>query len=126
MFERDLDDETEERRERFRFWLTVGLGAILTCVVGALVLLLSRANDDYDRSLGWQAHSLEIISQTRSLDAALARAEAALGRFAQFEPVAVADHQQQADNGPERDRLERLRQLLPEQNERQPAESGPG
>src|SRR3546814_5680442 len=41
-----------------------------------------RANDDYDRSLGWQAHSLEVISQTRSLDAALARAEPALGRFA--------------------------------------------
>ena len=82
MFERDLETETEGQRERFRFWLTIGLGAILTCVVGALVLLLSRANDDYDRSLGWQAHSLEIISQTRSLDAALARAEAALGRFA--------------------------------------------
>ncbi|WP_374524685.1 ATP-binding protein [Sphingopyxis sp.] len=82
MFERDLDNESEDQRERLRFWLTVGLGAILTGVVGALVLLLSRANDDYDRSLGWQAHSLEIISQTRSLDAALARAEAALGRFA--------------------------------------------
>jgi biotin carboxylase len=44
--------------------------------------LLSRANDNYDRSLGWQTQSLEVISQTRSLDAALARAEAALGRFA--------------------------------------------
>ncbi len=82
MFERDLDNESEGRRERLRFWLTIGLGAVLTAIVGALVLLLSRANDDYDRSLGWQAHSLEIISQTRSLDAALARAEAALGRFA--------------------------------------------
>lgn len=84
MFERDLDHDGdgEGRRERLRFWLTVGLGAILTGVVGGLVLLLSRANDNYDRSLGWQAHSLEIISQTRSLDAALARAEAALGRFA--------------------------------------------
>ena len=82
MFERDLDNESEDRRERLRFWLTVGLGAILTGVVGALVLLLSRANDDYDRSLGWQAHSLEIISQTRSLDAALARAEQAGGRIA--------------------------------------------
>ena len=82
MFERDLDNDTEGQRERLRFWLTIGLGAILTGVVAALVLLLSRANDDYDRSLGWQAHSLEIISQTRSLDAALARAEAALGRFA--------------------------------------------
>lgn len=82
VFERDLENETEGRRERLRFWLTIGLGAILTGVVAALVLLLARANDNYDRSLGWQAHSLEVISQTRSLDAALARAEAALGRFA--------------------------------------------
>lgn len=82
MFERDFDNDAEGRREWLRFWLTVGLGAILTGVVAALVLLLSRANDNYDRSLGWQAHSLEVISQTRSLDATLARAEAALGRFA--------------------------------------------
>ena len=82
MFERDSDQESESRRERLRFWLTIGVGTILTGVVAALVLLLMRANDAYDRSLGWQAHSLEVISQTRSLDAALARAEAALGRFA--------------------------------------------
>ena len=82
VFERDIDNENEGRQERLRFWLTIVLGAVLTGIVGALVLLLSRANDSYDRSLGWQAHSLEIISQTRSLDAALARAEAALGRFA--------------------------------------------
>ena len=82
MFERDLDHDNESRRERLRFWLTVGLGAVLTGVVGALIMLMSRANDNYDRSLSWQAHSLEVISQTRSLDAALARAEAALGRFA--------------------------------------------
>ena len=51
MFERDLDNENEDQRERVRFWLTIGLGAILTGIVAALVLLLSRANDDYDRSL---------------------------------------------------------------------------
>ena len=82
MFERDGDSENEDRRERLRFWLTIGVATILTGVVVALVLLLSRANDNYDRSLGWQRQSLEVISQTRSLDAALARAEAALGRFA--------------------------------------------
>ena len=82
MFEADYDSENDNRRERLRFWLTIGVGAILTGVVAALVLLLMRANDNYDRSLGWQAHSLEVISQTRSLDASLARAEAALGRFA--------------------------------------------
>ena len=82
MFERDYDSENDGRRERLRFWLTIGVGAILVGVVVALVLLVTRANDNYDRSLGWQAHSLEVISQTRSLDAALARSEAALGRFA--------------------------------------------
>ncbi|WP_332816746.1 ATP-binding protein [Sphingopyxis sp.] len=58
------------------------MATVLTGVVAALVLLLARANDNYDRSLGWQTQSMEVISQTRSLDAALARAEAALGRFA--------------------------------------------
>lgn len=82
MFERDLDNETDSRRERVRFWLTIGVATILVGVVAALVLLLTRANDNYDRSLGWQTQSLEVISQTRSVDAALARAEAALGRFA--------------------------------------------
>lgn len=65
-----------------RFWLSIGVATILAGVVAALVMLLDRANDNYDRSLGWQTQSLEVISQTRSLEAALARAEAALGRFA--------------------------------------------
>ncbi|MCA0209403.1 MAG: response regulator [Proteobacteria bacterium] len=82
MFERDIDSENDSRRERIRFWSTIVLGAILTGVVGALVVLLARANDNYDRSLGWQTQSMEVISQTRSVDAAIARAEAALGRFA--------------------------------------------
>ncbi|MFN4356140.1 ATP-binding protein [Sphingopyxis alaskensis] len=82
MFERDHDSETDGRRERIRFGLTVGVATILAGVVTALVLLLARANNDYDRSLAWQAQSLEVIAQTRSVDAALARAEAALGRFA--------------------------------------------
>lgn len=82
VFERDGDRESDKRRERVRFWLMFGVGAILIGVVAALVLLLTRASDEYDRSLGWQARSLEVISQTRALDASLARAEAALGRFA--------------------------------------------
>ena len=82
VFERDIDSENDGQRERVRFWLTIVLGAILTGVVGALVVLLARANDNYDRSLGWQTQSMEVISQTRSVDAAIARAEAALGRFA--------------------------------------------
>src|SRR3546814_17966459 len=82
VFERDIDSENDGRRARIRFWSTIVLGAILTGVVGALVLLLARANDDYDRSLGWQAQRLEVISHTRSVDAAIARAQAARGRLA--------------------------------------------
>src|SRR3546814_11439440 len=82
VFERDIDSENDGRRERCRFWSTIVVGAFLTGVVGALVLLLARANDYYDCSLGWQTQSMEVISQTRSVDAAIARAEAALGRFA--------------------------------------------
>lgn len=82
VFERDIDSESDGRRERIRFWSTLVVGAILTAVVGALVVLLARANDNYDRSLGWQTQSMEVISQTRSVDAAIARAEASLGRFA--------------------------------------------
>jgi len=82
VFERVGDTETETRRERLRTWLTIGMATVLTGIVAALVLLLARASDNYDQSLRWQTQSLEVISQTRSLDAALARAEAALGRFA--------------------------------------------
>src|SRR3546814_12506967 len=82
VFERDIDSENDGRRERIRFWSTIVLGAILTGVVGALVLLLARANDDYDRSLGWKAESLAVISRTRSVDAAHRRPTASLGGFA--------------------------------------------
>ncbi len=82
VFERDLNPESESRQERWRFWLTIGLATILAGVIAALLLLLARANGNYERSLGWQTQSLEVIAQARSLDATLGRAEAALGRFA--------------------------------------------
>lgn len=82
MFERVGDTENETRQERLRTWLTIGMAMVLAGIVAALVLLLARASNNYDQSLRWQTQSLEVISQTRSLDAALARAEAALGRFA--------------------------------------------
>jgi signal transduction histidine kinase/CheY-like chemotaxis protein len=82
VFERVGDTETETRQERLRTWLTIGMATVLAGIVAALLLLLVRASNNYDQSLRWQTQSLEVISQTRSLDAALARAEAALGRFA--------------------------------------------
>lgn len=74
--------EQENRREKNRFWLTVGLAAILVGIVVALVMLLVRANSNYQESLASQAKSLEVITEIRALDASISRAEAALGRFA--------------------------------------------
>lgn len=72
----------DSARARTRYWLTIGLAGILAGVVAALILLLSRANDDYDHSLARQSHSLEAISLAKSVEASLARGEASLARFA--------------------------------------------
>ena len=45
----------------------------------------------------------------------------AVADIAQFEAVAVADHQQQAEHGPEQHGLQRLRQPFAEQREHQSA-----
>lgn len=82
MFDADPDYEQESQRGRSRFWLTVGLAATLAGIVAALLLLLVRANENYQESLTYQASSLEIINATRAMDASISRAEAALGRFA--------------------------------------------
>lgn len=82
MFGADEDLEQENQREKHRFWLTVGLAAILAGIVAALLLLLVRANENYQESLVQQRQSMEIIDETRALDASISRAEAALGRFA--------------------------------------------
>lgn len=72
----------EHQRARSGFWLTVGLAVILAGIVAALLMLLVRANENYQESLAQQTKSMEVINTTRALDVSLARAEAALGRFA--------------------------------------------
>lgn len=77
----DQELDQESQRDRNRFWLTVGLAASLAGIVAALLLLLVRANENYQESLGYQTSSLEVINNTRAMDAAISRAESALGRF---------------------------------------------
>jgi signal transduction histidine kinase len=70
------------REARWRFWLTALLSAALAGAVVGLILLLARANGDYNRSIAEQTRSVEIITIAKSVEAKVARGEAALARFA--------------------------------------------
>ncbi len=70
------------RDARWRFWLTALLSAALAGAVVGLIILLARANSDYNRSIAEQTQSVEIITLAKSIEAKVARGEAALARFA--------------------------------------------
>lgn len=64
------------------FWGTIFAAAALAGMVVALIFLVREAGRDRDEALKWQERSLQVIDLTRSADASIARAEAAMGRFA--------------------------------------------
>jgi signal transduction histidine kinase len=67
---------------RWRFWATVTLSMAMAGMVVALILLLVRANADYTRSLDQQNRSIDVMTLAKSVEASVARGEAALARFA--------------------------------------------
>ena len=67
---------------RWRFWATVTLSMAMAGAVVALIFLLVRANADYTRSLEQQTRSVDVITLAKSVEASVARGEAALARFA--------------------------------------------
>ena len=78
-----VDDGETPRR-----WLTPSSLAILlgAAIAAALVILLivqvGRSNAARDAALEMERHSYDVMLVTRSVDSSMARAEAALGRFA--------------------------------------------
>jgi signal transduction histidine kinase/ActR/RegA family two-component response regulator len=74
------DPGTQEAR--WRFWITISLSVAMAGAVVALILLLVRANSDYNESLAGQTRSVDVITLVKSVDATVARGEAALARFA--------------------------------------------
>ena len=74
--------DTVERDARWRFWVSALLWAALAGAVAGLILLLTRANGEYNQSLASQTRSVEIITLAKSVEAKVARGEAALARFA--------------------------------------------
>ena len=69
-----------------RGWASAGalLATIILIVLVAMVTLSNRARDD---ALSWERHTYDVMLLTRTLDATMARSEAALGRFVVDEDV---------------------------------------
>jgi signal transduction histidine kinase/ActR/RegA family two-component response regulator len=63
-----------------RGWISFGAIAA-TVVLVALVVLVTFSSRDRDRALAWERHTYDVMLLTRTVDATIARSEAALGRF---------------------------------------------
>ncbi|MDQ8758135.1 ATP-binding protein [Sphingosinicella sp. LHD-64] len=60
----------------------VSAGALLaTLALIALIFMITWSNRARDEALGWERRTYEVMVLTRSIDAAIARSEAALGRY---------------------------------------------
>ncbi|WP_332811932.1 ATP-binding protein [Sphingomonas sp.] len=63
-----------------RGWASFGAFAA-TIVLIALVVMVTISNRNRDNALAWERHAYDVVLLTRTVDATVARAEAALGRF---------------------------------------------
>ena len=65
---------------RSALWVSAGaLAATLALIV--LIFLITTAGKARDEALGWERRTYEVVVLTRTIDAAIARSEAALGRY---------------------------------------------
>jgi signal transduction histidine kinase/ActR/RegA family two-component response regulator len=65
----------------WRRWLAIVTAFAAAMLLVAFVMLVASSNRERDAALKRERHSYEIVITSRALDAALARSEAALGRF---------------------------------------------
>jgi signal transduction histidine kinase/ActR/RegA family two-component response regulator len=73
---------TDDTTPRWRSWILLGLAAsIATVTIVSLVFMLAEANRDRDAALRLQASSSDRVTLAATFEAAMARSEAALGRF---------------------------------------------
>lgn len=61
--------------------VAAGLGLLAALLLATLLVLVQRANDTRDAALARKQHSFNVVILTSDVDGALARAEAALGRY---------------------------------------------
>src|SRR3954463_3229356 len=61
-------------------WVSA-LALLATVALVALIVLITWSNRARDEAIGWERRSAEITLLTRTIDATIARSEAALGRY---------------------------------------------
>lgn len=61
-------------------WVSVG-ALLASLALIALIFMITWSNRARDDALGWERRTYEVMVLTRSIDAAVARSEAALGRY---------------------------------------------
>jgi len=81
MAETGADRDAEGHRpSRSALWVSAGaLAATLALIL--LITLITWSGRARDEAIGWERRAYEVMVQTRSIDAAIARSEAALGRY---------------------------------------------
>src|SRR5687768_6971311 len=79
----DAFDATDEgaSSEAWRWGLASAIALIAALLLIALVVMVANSNRERDIALARERHSYDILVITRTLDASMARSEAALGRF---------------------------------------------
>ena len=78
----EQSDVPEGRSPDWRRGSLASAGAIVaTILLIALMLMVTSSNDARDRALASERHSYDVMLLTRTVDATLARAEVALGRY---------------------------------------------
>jgi hypothetical protein len=63
-----------------RGWASVGAVLATIALVG-LIVMVTLTNQARDRALDWERHTYDVMLLTRTVDASVARSEAALGRY---------------------------------------------
>ncbi len=96
-------------------------GAIVaTLFLIALVIMVTLSNRAREEALSWERHAQEIVLLTRTVDATIARSEAALGRFVldERQPTGTLYYNEWRLAGRQIGQLQRLVRDYPEQRER--------
>src|SRR5687767_15330030 len=88
----EQSDVPEGRSPDWRRGSLASAGAIMaTILLIALMLMVTSSNSARDQALASERHSYDVMLLTRTVDATLARAEAALGRYVLDEERGTGD-----------------------------------
>jgi signal transduction histidine kinase/CheY-like chemotaxis protein len=81
MADEDTDAGPEEESGSWRRGWATGGAIVATILLILLIVLVTLSNRNRDDALRWERHTYDVMLLTRTVDATLARSEAALGRF---------------------------------------------